>query len=203
MGVSGTADSVAVAGVPHFLGSGAILIAAIPGALLLFETLWRRSALEDVARQPGGWMGAVVMAACSAVAHELLHGAGWMAIARVPRSAIAFRPTWRGMGVAARLEAAVPARAYRAGVALPALVLGALAVAIGMGTGNGLFVLWGTFFLLECYTDFAVLLATGRVPGGALVREDPERLGCRVTVDAVPLTRAAGPMDRRGKGLHS
>lgn len=167
----------------HLFGTAALEVMTFAGSLRLFEILWHRDALADVARQPGGWIGAIGIAAGSAVVHELLHGLGWYTFARVPWRSITFRPTWRVMGVVARAKVAVPIRAYRAGTALPALVLAVVTVALGLLTGIGLLVLWGLFFLLECFTDIATLLATSNVPARAWVRDHPDKLGCRIVTE--------------------
>jgi hypothetical protein len=152
----------ATVGNRHRFASAAILLAAFAASLWLFAALHHRSALEDLATQPGGWLGALAIVACSAVVHELLHVAGWKLLASVPPGAITFRPTWRGLGFAAHLGVTIPLRAYRLGLILPTLVLGLLPITLGLAMGHGLLLLWGMFFLLECYADLTVLLAPPR-----------------------------------------
>jgi hypothetical protein len=164
----------------HLLGTAAIVVILFAGSLALFEFLWHRDALADITRQPGGWRGAIAVVAASAVVHELLHTLGWRALARVPWRSITLRPTWRGLGFVARPNVAVPATAFRAGIALPAVILGVVPIALGLLTDAGLFVLWGLFFSLECFTDVAVLLATHRVPSRARVRDHPHKLGWEI-----------------------
>ncbi len=179
----------AIASNRHLLGTAAILTMLFVGSLRLFEFLWDRDALADITKQPGGWMGAIIVVACSAVIHELLHGFGWNIFARVPWQSISFRPSWRGIGFVACLNVPVPAPAYRASAALPALILGVLPITLGFVTGFGLFVLWGLFFLLECFGDVAMLFATRKVPSRAWVLDHPNKLGCRMVADG----RAAAP----------
>ena len=90
------------------------------------------------------------------------------------------------MGFVAHADVAVPAYAYRASAALPTLVLGVVPIVLGFVTGFGLFVLWGLFFLLECFADVAVLLAMRKVPSRAWVRDHPDKLGCRMVADGRP-----------------
>jgi hypothetical protein len=158
--------------------SAALLILVLAGSLALFESVWRRNAVEDVAKQPGRWLGAVAVAACGAAVHELLRALAWRLLAGVPWRSISLRATWRGMGFVARVDAPVPAAAYRAGAALPAAVLGGVPAALGLATGSGLLLLWGLFFLLESLGDVAVLLAMRGVPSRARVLDHPEGLGC-------------------------
>ncbi|HVR40377.1 MAG TPA: DUF3267 domain-containing protein [Thermoanaerobaculia bacterium] len=144
------------------LGSAAVLLFAFVAALSVFTRVWQRSAFEDLAKQPGGWLGAIAIVACSAIVHELLHAIAWMLVAHVPWRAISFHPTWRGLGLAARVDTPLPARAYKIGVAVPALTLGLIPIVIGIATGSGLWLLWGLFFLFECFADLIVLF-TGQI----------------------------------------
>lgn len=151
--------------------SGALVIVAFAGSLRLFAAIWHRDALAEIENQPGGWIGAVGIVIASAIVHELLHAIGWNVIARVPWRSISIRPTWRVMGFAAHTDVPVSARTFRVVAALPALILGGLPIAIGIAIGAGLFVLWGLFFLLECFSDFAAIFARAPLPkesGGAV-----------------------------------
>lgn len=169
-----------VAGPQHLVGTAVLLVALIVGSLRLFERLWHRDALAEITKQPGAWMGAIAVVACSALVHEWLHAFGWRTFARVPWRSISLRPSWRGLGLVAQTDVAVPASAYRLSRALPALVLAGLPLALGLAIGHGLFVLWGLFFLLECFPDIAVLFALRLLSSGVWVRDHPERLGCRI-----------------------
>lgn len=169
----------AIASRRDLLASAATLIIVFVGSLRLFELLWHRDALADVTKQPGGWMGAIIVVVCSAAIHELLHALAWKISARVPWQSISLRPTWRVMGVVAHLNVPVPASAYRASAVAPALALAGLSIVMGFATGSGLFVLWGLFFLLECFADVALLFAMRSVPSRAWVLDHPSKLGCR------------------------
>jgi hypothetical protein len=68
----------------------------------------------------------------SAVVHEVLHVIGWMVFGRVPARAMAFRLTGRVMGFEARVLRPISAVAYRAGLAVPALVMGLLPALLGV-----------------------------------------------------------------------
>jgi hypothetical protein len=166
----------------HLLGTAAILVILFAGSLRLFEFLWHRDALADITRQPGGWPGAIAIVAASAVLHELLHAFGLRAFARVPWRSITLRPTWRGLGFVARPNVPVPSPAYRGSIALPAVILGVVPIVLGLLMGGGLFVLWGLFFSLECFTDVAVLLATRKASSRVWVLDHPDKLGCRMVV---------------------
>jgi hypothetical protein len=94
------------------------------------------------------------------------------------------------MGLVARIDRPIRLWAYRAGVATPALVLGALPILLGLVTGAGVCVVWALFFLLECFSDLGALFAAGHLPAGARVVSHPTRVGCRLVTEGVPRSRA-------------
>ena len=172
-----------LAGLRHRFGPAVILVTVFAGSLGGFEAIHRRSAVEDVPRQPGGWLGAILVVAVSAVIHELIHALGWIAFAKLPWRSLTVRRTLRVMGFIACTNATMPVPAFRLSTVLPAVILAGGSIATGLAAGQGLFVLWGNFFLLECYSDLTVLLATARLPASAKVREYPDRLGCALVDD--------------------
>ena len=175
-------ESYAVlAGLRHRLGTAIILVAAFASSVGAFEAIHRRSAFEDATNQPGGWPGVIVVVAASAVVHELIHALGWISLAKLPWRSVSVRRTLRVMGLVVCANTAMPVPAFRLSTLLPAVILGGGSVATGLVSGRGLLVLWGNFFLLECYSDLTVLLATARLPAAAKVREYPDQLGCAVT----------------------
>jgi hypothetical protein len=161
------------------LASGATLLVTWASALALFEARWQRSALADAYRQPGGWAGVLVLVAFSAVLHEILHAGAWRLFGQLPRKAIAVRPTWQVMGFAARVILPLSMRAFRAGLAVPFIMMGIVPILAGAVTGNGLFLIWGLFFSLECFSDLGTLFATLHVPADILVLSHPTKSGCR------------------------
>lgn len=144
--------------------AGAVVLAIGIGTLRLFAELWNSDAFAALGGQPGGWLGAIAIVVASTLFHEGLHVLGWRLAMRLPWSAFALRPTWRGMGIAAQPRVALDASALRAGLLLPALTLAAPAIVVGLSLGSGLALLWGQFFLLECYGDLVTLLALHRAP---------------------------------------
>lgn len=170
----------------HALGAATVVLGLFLLATRLFDGLWQRSALEELTSQPGGFPGAALVVLGSALLHELLHAAAWTVLGRPDAGGIVLRPSWQGMGFAAILRAPVPLRAYRAGLALPALVLGGGGLVAGLFAGSGLVVLWGTFFVLESFADLAQLLAlAGAEPRSAVVSL-PGGTGCRLLPEPVP-----------------
>lgn len=99
------------------------------------------------------------------------------------------------MSLVARLDVAVRVHAYRAGLSMPALVLGVLPMVVGVLTNRGLVVVWAQFFLLECFTDLGTLFATLGVPARAWVRSHPHGLGCETVASE---SGSVGPFGAQG-----
>lgn len=178
-GVATTGTDVLATG-RHLAQAGATVALCGATALALFPQIWQRNPLADLHRQPGGWTGAFCVVAASALVHELLHALGWMLLGRAPWGSVVVRPTMRVMGLVARLDHPIPVNAYRAGLALPALAMGAVPLLLGLVSGGGLWLTWGAFFSLECFSDLATLFATRCVSEGAHVLSHPGKLGCRI-----------------------
>lgn len=116
----------------------------------------------------------------SVVLHEALHGVGFLLFGKAPRGSLHFGIDRQTSTPYAGCRAPVPARAYRAAVLLPALILGALPAVAGLIFGIGWLAIWGAFMLAVAGGDFLVLWAIRSVPANALVLDHPERVGCRV-----------------------
>jgi hypothetical protein len=114
------------------------------------------------------------------LAHELLHALGWAISARRPLSAICIGVNWRGLSPYAHLKEPMPARAYRIGAALPALVMGLLPAGVAIVLGKPLLMAWSLFFLFTAGGDFVVLWLIRDVEAGRLVQDHPTRAGCQV-----------------------
>ncbi len=161
----GSPSHVRVATTAERLIAGAVVLGITIGTLRLFAELSHHDAVADLGGQPGGWLGTVAIVVASTLLHEGLHLLGWRLATRLPWSAFALRPTWRGMGVAVQPRVALDVAPLRVGLLLPALALAAPTIVAGLSTRNGLALLWGLFFLLECYGDIVTLLALRRAPG--------------------------------------
>jgi hypothetical protein len=74
----------AIATSRHLRATAAVLVVAFAGSLTMFEFFWGRDALADISRQPGGWTGAIVVVACSALIHECCMAGAWHFLGRVP-----------------------------------------------------------------------------------------------------------------------
>lgn len=120
------------------------------------------------------------------VAHEGLHALGFLLFARVPRGALHFGIHRQTLTPFAGCRVPVPAVAYRAAVALPGLVLGAVPAAAGLAYGAGWAAVWGALMLATAAGDALVLWVIRRLPGSTRVLDHPERVGCLVLDEPPP-----------------
>lgn len=93
----------------------------------------------------------------SVALHELLHLVGYVWLGGAPIDAIHFE--WRGVAIVARCGVPLPARSYRAAVALPGLVLGLVPTMVGLGSGIAWVTVYGAVMLGASAGDVAVLWA--------------------------------------------
>ncbi|MCU1231643.1 MAG: hypothetical protein JWO97_4527 [Acidobacteria bacterium] len=134
----------------HRIASGVAIFAVILVSLFLFQLLHHRSAFDDLDRHRGGWPAAIAIVLGSAIIHELLHVIVW----RRP-----LRLTWSGMGFGAQMNPSMSITAHRVSLALPLLLLALAPIVAALLINNGLLLLWGLFFLLECFSDITLLFA--------------------------------------------
>jgi len=114
------------------------------------------------------------------VAHELIHGLAWAVFARRPLRAIRFGFQWRGVAPYAHPRDPMPVNAYRAGAAMPAVILGLVPAGVAIATGASLLMAWSLLFTLAAGGDLVVLWLLRDVEPGSLVQDHPTRAGCRV-----------------------
>lgn len=89
--------------------------------------------------------------------HELLHLAGYVWLGGAPRGAV--HVEWRGAVIVARCDVPIPARSYRAAVALPGLLLGAVPTVAGLVSGVAWVTVYGAVMLGASMGDVGVLWA--------------------------------------------
>jgi hypothetical protein len=99
---------------------------------------------------------AAALVLCVAL-HELLHVAGYVWLGGAPMEAV--HVEWRGVVIVARCDVPLPARSYRAAVALPGLLLGAVPTLVGLVSGTGWLTVYGAVMLGASAGDAAVLWA--------------------------------------------
>lgn len=119
------------------------------------------------------------------VMHELIHAVTWAVFARRPLRAIRFGFEWRSVAPYAHPRAPMPVSAYRAGAAMPAVVMGLVPAGIAIATGSSLLIALSLLFTLAAGGDLVVLWLLRGVEPGRLVEDHPTRVGCRVLADDV------------------
>ena len=137
------------------------------------------NALKSLFQFLGGWWIAPALFA-GIVAHELLHGAVWAMTGEISWRRIEFGMNWRVLMPYSHPAQPIPAWSYAWGGAAPGIVLGAVPAAIGLATANGAWSGWGALFMAAACGDILVLHSLRGVPGDALVRDHPSRVGCEV-----------------------
>lgn len=118
--------------------------------------------------------------AAGVVAHEGLHGLGWVAAGRTSFRAVRFGFHWKTVTPYAHFTEPIPARAYRAGIALPGVALGLAPAAAGYALADPSFVLFGGIFFGAAAGDAMSLWATRNIPAETPVLDHPNRVGCIV-----------------------
>lgn len=110
----------------------------------------------------------------SVALHELLHVAGYVWLGGAPRDAVHVQ--WRGAVIVARCDVPLPARSYRAAVALPGLVLGVVPALVGLTTGVAWLTVYGAVMAGASAGDVAVLWALRRYGAGEMVEDRSGRM---------------------------
>jgi hypothetical protein len=112
--------------------------------------------------------------------HEGIHGVAWAAFARLPLKRIRFGFQASTLTPYAHALDPMPARAYRLGAIMPALLLGLLPFAAGTAIGSLWLALYGMIFVFAAGGDLLVLWLIRGVDRYALVLDHPSRAGCIV-----------------------
>jgi len=114
--------------------------------------------------------------------HEALHALGWCFAAGISDDAVRIGWSAGALAPCAVLDMPVPARAYRFGVALPGLLLGATPLLLGLARGSPWMLWCGILLSVAALGDALVLLRLRGVPAGCLVRDHPSRPGCTLEI---------------------
>lgn len=122
-----------------------------------------------------GFLGLLV---AGLLLREAVHLAAYYVIGRVPRGAARLGGTGAGLTPRVRCAVLLPARAYRAILLTPALLLGVAPGILGIVVGSWLLILWALWMLVAAGGDLAALWAMRGLPGDTLVRAHPARPGC-------------------------
>lgn len=132
-------------------------LAVVALIITLHSQLWGAESVRMLVGNRPLLLPLAVALVLSVALHELLHLAGYVWIGGAPIDAIHFE--WRGVAIVARCDAPLPARSYRAAVALPGLVLGVVPTLVGLASGVAWITVYGAVMLGASAGDVAVLWA--------------------------------------------
>lgn len=118
--------------------------------------------------------------AAGTVAHEALHGLGWMAAGNRSFRSVRFGFHWKTLTPYAHFTEPITAAAYRIGIVLPGLAVGLAPAVAGYALGNPAFVLFGGIFFGAAAGDALGLWAVRNIPSATLVLDHPSRVGCTI-----------------------
>ena len=113
-------------------------------------------------------------------AHELLHGLTWIAAARLKWDAIKYGFKLSALTPYAHCKEPISAKAYRWGIVAPGLILGILPFIASLWLGNAALFGFGYIFTLAAGGDFLMLWIIKDIPEQSLVKDHPDRVGCKV-----------------------
>jgi hypothetical protein len=114
------------------------------------------------------------------LAHEALHGLGWIAAGGKNLRSVRFGFHWKTFTPYAHCTEPITARAYRIGIVLPGIVVGLLPVLAGYALSNPPLILFGAMFLGGAAGDMLGLWAIRNISPEAMVLDHPSRVGCTV-----------------------
>lgn len=146
--------------------------------IVVHSVAWGWPGYADQLIVGGPWIG-IGIYLLSVVIHEGLHVATMVAFGVPLRSIRAGAHLREGVVYvhAGHDLAVVP---YRVVLLMPALVLGVLPSMYGLLTGDWGWTLYGFVMLISAAGDFAVIDRLRGLPTGTLVRDHPEKVGCKV-----------------------
>ena len=127
----------------------------------------------------GGLIFLVLMIA-GIVVHEGIHALAWSAFGRMPFKRIRLGFQASTLTPYAHALDPMPARAYRLGALMPALLLGVVPFAVGTAIGSLLLALYGMIFVFAAGGDLLILWLIRNMDPHALVLDHPSWAGCIV-----------------------
>ncbi len=118
--------------------------------------------------------------AIGTVAHEALHGVGWVVAGNRSFRSVRFGFYWKTLTPYAHFTEPITASAYRIGIVLPGIVVGLGPALAGYALNHPATVLFGGLFFGAAAGDALGLWAVRNIPAGTLVLDHPTRVGCRI-----------------------
>lgn len=124
---------------------------------------------------------AIIALITGIILHELLHAAGWLLFAKGRWKSLRFGIKMPEMAPYAHCTEPLPVYGYRAGIVLPAVVMGLAPGIHGMITGSFAWLFYGIFFTWAATGDLIVLWYIKGLKPSDMVRDHPEKPGCIIT----------------------
>ena len=152
---------------------------AMLGLIAPFQLRWGLSPPRlPVGRPLVAVLGFIGLLLAGLLLREGVHLAAHYVIGRVPRGAARLGGTGAGLTPRVRCAVLLPARAYRAILLSPGLLLGVVPGIAGIVVGSWLLIIWALWMLVAAGGDLAALWAMRGLPGNTPVRAHPSRPGC-------------------------
>jgi len=156
------------------------LLVGIPIAIAqLYLFILLRGGIQVRAELPGLLLFVAVLL-ISVVAHELIHGLTWRAVAGTSPATISYGVQWRTLTPYAHVRGLMEVNAYRIGGLMPGLVLGIVPYVLSLISGDSNLLWFGVFHTLAAGGDGLILWTLRNVKGGTMVEDHPSRAGCYV-----------------------
>ena len=157
----------------------AVVPLAMLGLIAPFQLRWGLSPPRlPVGRPLVAVLGFIGLLLAGLLLREGVHLAAHYVIGRVPRGAARLGGTGAGLTPRVRCAVLLPARAYRAILLSPGLLLGVVPGIAGIVVGSWLLIIWALWMLVAAGGDLAALWAMRGLPGNTPVRAHPSRPGC-------------------------
>lgn len=118
--------------------------------------------------------------AVGTLAHEALHGIGWVVAGKQSFRSVKFGLHWKTLTPYAHFTEPITASAYRIGIVLPGIVVGLGPALAGYALNDAGAILFGGLFFGAAAGDALGLWAVRNIPAGTLVLDHPTRVGCRI-----------------------
>jgi hypothetical protein len=122
----------------------------------------------------------VALLLAGVLAHEALHGVGFMVFARAPFKQLHFGIQWCCITPYAGCRMEMPVSAYRRACALPGIVTGLLPALFGIASGWTDLTLYGALMVGGAGGDMWIMWSVRRLPAHTMVKDSENRVGCEV-----------------------
>lgn len=125
----------------------------------------------------GGTVTVLAIFLFGVVAHELLHGLGWIFFTKGKHRAISFGVKWEFLTPYCHCNEPLRKWQFVIGASLPGLALGILPTIISYMNGSFSWWFFGFFFTASAGGDIIALWMLRKVPRGSLIQDHPSELG--------------------------